>query len=242
MKIIIDIGNTSVTIALFDGYKIVKKTHFNSIDYLVQFVDSIQKYAITDCIISSVVPKLTSEYLNVLENSYNYKCFVINYKHTKLSLKVSEPETVGVDRLCNIIAANKDYNIPAIIIDFGTATTYDVINNEGEFLGGAIASGIEVSAQYLIDNAALLFETKLVFPDKVIGIDTATNIQSGIMYGAIDQVDGMISRIKKETNSNYEIILTGGFSKLISPQLKISHIIDIDLTLKGMLYIYEINN
>ena len=242
MKVIIDIGNTSITIALFDGYNILKKKHFNSIDFLIQFLDSIQEYKITVCIMSSVVPKLTSEYLNILNESYNYECFIINYKHTKLSLKVREPKTIGVDRLCNIVAANKDYSVPAIIIDFGTATTYDVINNKGEFLGGAIAAGVEVSAQYLIDNAALLVETNLVFPDKAVGIDTATNIQSGIMFGAIDQVDGMISRIQQETNSNYKIILTGGFSQLISPKLKTSHIIDIDLTLKGILYIYEINN
>ena len=242
MKIIIDIGNTSVTIALFDGYNILKKTHFNSIDCLIQFLDSIQEYKITVCVISSVVPKLTSEYLNILNQSYNYECFIINYKHTKLSLKVREPKTIGVDRLCNIMAANKDYSVPAIIIDFGTATTYDVINNKGEFLGGAIAAGAEVSAQYLIANAALLVETNLVFPDKAVGIDTATKIQSGIMFGAIDQVDGMISRIQQETNSHYNIILTGGFSQLISPKLQTSHIIDIDLTLKGILYIYEINN
>ena len=249
MKLIIDIGNTSVTIGLFDGYNLLKQTHFNSNSqhypapsHLVQFLNSIREYNIIASVISSVVPKLTSEYFNILNETYKYPCFIINYKHTKLSLKVKEPETIGVDRLCNIVAVKKDYSFPAIIIDFGTAITYDVINNKGEFLGGAIATGVEISAKYLINNAALLSETKLEFPKKVVGTNTTTNIQSGIMFGAIDQVEGMICRIQKETNSNYEIILTGGFSKLISPKLETPHIIDINLTLKGILYIYELNS
>ena len=168
--------------------------------------------------------------------------YKLPFKVTDLLLQVPEPETIGVDRLCNIFAVKKDYNIPSIIVDFGTATTFDVINSEGIFIGGAIAAGIEISSEYLINKAALLSETNLVFPNNVIGIDTATNIQSGIMFGSVGQVEGMIHRIQEETEINYSIFLTGGFSKLISPKLKFNHVVDIDLTLKGIIYIYEHNN
>jgi len=242
MKLAIDIGNTTISIGLFDHYDIIKKTHFLSINEFYLFLDSINNYNIESVIISSVVPELTDAYQNLLVESYQYPVFVINYKTTDLLLHVSKPETVGVDRLCNIFAVKKDYSVPSIIVDFGTATTFDVINSEGIFIGGAIATGIETSAKYLINKAALLSETNLVFPDNVIGIDTTTNIQSGVMFGAVGQVEGMIQRIQEETEINYSIFLTGGFSKLISPKLKLHHTVDIDLTLKGIIYIYEHNN
>ena len=242
MKLVIDIGNTSATVGLFDNHNLLKKSHFNSTNDFIEFLNAIKSYNINQSIISSVVPELTKQYSEILTDLYSSSPFIINYKHTHLLTQVNEPETIGIDRLCNIVAVKNDYSYPAIIIDFGTATTYDVINNKGEFLGGAIATGIELSAKYLIDNAALLNKTNLVFPETAIGIDTTTNIQSGIMFGAIDQVEGMILRIKKETNKDYQIILTGGFSKLISPKLKMPHTIDIDLTLKGIIYIYELNN
>ena len=126
-----------------------------------------------------------------------------------------------------------------IIIDFGTAITYDVINNNHEFIGGVIAPGIETSSEYLISKAALLSSTDLKFPQKAIGITTTENIQSGIMFGAIDQVNGMIKRIEKETRLKYDIILTGGISKILSLHFTQKHILDADLTLKGMFFIYK---
>ena len=242
MKLAIDIGNTSTSVGLFDNHDIVKKNHFFSIDEFKPFLDMMKNYDIESVIIGSVVPELTNVYENLLIETYRYPVFIINHKLTNLSLNVAQPETVGVDRLCNIFTIKKDYNVPAIIVDFGTATTFDVINNEGRFIGGAIATGIETSAKYLINKAALLSTTNLVFPDNVVGIDTATNIQSGVMFGAVGQVEGMIHRIQEETKINYSIFLTGGFSKLISPKLKIHHTVDTDLTLKGVIYIYEYNN
>ena len=241
MKLAIDIGNTAISIGLFDDYNIIKKIHFSSINEFPLFLDSIKNYDIESAIISSVVPELTNAYQDLLEESYQYSVFIINYKVTDLLLQVAEPKTIGVDRLCNIFALKKDY-IPSIIVDFGTATTFDVINSEGIFIGGAIATGVETSAEYLINKAALLSETNLVFPNNVIGIDTATNIQSGVMFGSVGQVEGMIHRIQEETEINHSIILTGGFSKLISPELNFDHTLDIDLTLKGIIYIYEHNN
>ena len=152
MKLAIDIGNTSTTIGLFDNHNLIKKNHFDSTKDFLVFLNTIKNYKIQQTIISSVVPKLTKKYSKILNDTYGFNPFIINYKHTNLSTKVSEPETIGVDRLCNMFALKIDYSTPAIIIDFGTATTYDVINQNGEFLGGAIATGVELSAKYLIEK------------------------------------------------------------------------------------------
>ena len=238
MILAIDIGNTSVSCGIFENKSITKRFNIKS---LKELDDKINCFNINKIIITSVVPKLTTQYLNYCKKN-DYKNYLVDYRSSQISLKVKEPETVGNDRICNIFAAIKLYDSPTIIIDFGTATTYDVINKNNEFIGGAIAAGIETSADYLINNAALLSKTDLKFPTNVIGIDTKENIQSGIMYGAIDQVEGMIKRIINEKKSKYKIILTGGFSKLLSPFLSIKHIVDMDLTLKGLYYIYESNN
>ena len=238
MILAIDIGNTSVTCGLFKNESIIKRFNVNSFEALDNEINSIK---IEKIIIASVVPKATKQYVDYCKIN-NYVNNLIDYKSSLLSLKVKEPETVGNDRICNIFAAIKLYDTPAIIVDFGTATTYDVISTSNEFLGGAIGAGIETSADYLINNAALLSKTDLKFPENVIGIDTKENIQSGIMYGAIDQVEGMIKRIINEKKNKYTIILTGGFSKLLSPYLSADHILDMDLTLKGMYYIDKSNN
>tara|TARA_Y100000590_G_C15707951_1_gene1009315 strand:- start:690 stop:1406 length:717 start_codon:yes stop_codon:yes gene_type:complete len=237
MKLAIDIGNTSITCGIFKKNIIIERFNIQSLKSLNKYIDSKN---IKKIIISSVVPKLTEQYLNYLKNK-NYIIHLITYKSGNLVLRVEDPKTVGCDRICNIFAAIKLYKSPAIIIDFGTATTYDVINTNNEFIGGAIGAGIETSADYLINKAALLSKTNLKFPNHAIGINTTENIQSGIMFGAIDQVQGMIARIKNQNNDNYQIILTGGFSKLLSPYLSIKHILDIDLTLKGLYYIDESN-
>ncbi len=242
MKLAIDIGNTSITVGLFKGNKLFKNSHFNSIDKFEVFLDNIKQHDIKCAIISSVAPKLTKDYSNLLKARYDLSIINIDYKLSQLDLQVPYPETIGADRLCNMVATQNEYSAPAIIIDFGTATTYDVINNKNQFIGGAIAAGVETSANYLLRKAALLCDTDLLFPDNAIGIDTTTNIQSGIMFGAVDQVEGMIKRITLETNTEYFIILTGGFANLISPQLSFPHSVDQDLTLKGMIYIYESNN
>ncbi len=242
MKLAIDIGNTSVTIGLFDDDQLLKKEYFNSSVHLIEFLNDIQTNDINISIISSVVPKLTDEYSQILINQYNISVIVIDYKMSGLDLCVPNPETIGVDRLCNIHAVKKDYIFPSIIIDFGTATTYDVINVQQQFIGGAIATGIETSAKYLIEKAALLSHTELLFPNSAIAKDTKTNIQSGIMFGAVDQVEGMVKRIYKESPADYLIILTGGFASLISPRLSFSHTVDQDLTLKGMIYIHDFNS
>ena len=158
----------------------------------------------------------------------------------ELGKKVNFPEEVGADRICNTVAAKELIGCPAIIGDIGSATNYDVIDKSGVFIGGAIAPGLETAAHNLFEKTSLLKETAFTFPASAIGKDTATNLQSGIMLGAIDVIDGMFSRIQYETDwENPHNIITGGFGKLISPHLKTEHTLLPMLTLDGIRFIYE---
>lgn len=239
MKLAVDIGNTSITCGIFKNQNIIRNMHFNTIEELITGNDISQFKKI---IVSSVVPQLTEDIQKKINEIFTGDLVFINHKNYSLKLNVPNPQSVGNDRLCNIFATVSIYKTPSIIIDFGTATTYDVINKNNEFIGGAIGSGVETSANYLITKAALLSKTDLQFPENTIGINTKENIQSGIMFGAIDQVEGMVKRIQNERADNYQVIITGGLSKLLSPNLSIKHILDMDLTLKGMIYIDESNS
>ena len=147
---------------------------------------------------------------------------------------------MGADRICNTIAAKKLIGYPAIIGDIGSATNYDVVDENGAFIGGAIAPGLETAARNLFKKAALLKETAFTVPTSAIGRDTATNLQSGIMLGSIDVIDGMFNRIQSETGwKNSHNIITGGFGELISPHLNIEHTLIPNLTLDGIRFIYE---
>ena len=242
MILTIDIGNTKVKWGIFENKQIIYSIILDEKDNITKKILSIKKYNLNAVIISSVVPESTPIYKNVIEKELNIAPLIVNNINSKLILEVDKPETVGADRLCNIKAAIKLYSTPAIIIDFGTATTFDVINLKNKFVGGIISPGIETSAQYLIDKAALLDKTDFKFPKKIIGKNTKTNIQSGIMFGAIDQIEGLVNRVNQETKTKNNIILTGGFSKLLAPHFSFNHTLDIDLTLKGMIYIYESNS
>ena len=242
MKLALDIGNTQIKLGIFEHLKLIHTECFQHNDNQNINLNYIKKFKPTVSIISSVVPNLTDKYVKNIYNILGLDSLIVNNENCHIDLKVPEPNTVGADRICNVVATIKIYNKPAIVIDFGTATTYDVINKNGQFIGGIIAPGIKTSSQYLIEKAALLDYVDFEFPKKVIGKNTEDNIKSGIMFGAIDQIEGMIQRINNETKQNNKIILTGGFSKLISPKISLEHTCDIDLTLKGMILIHESNN
>ena len=242
MKLALDIGNTQIKLGIFEHLKLIHTECFQHNDNQNINLNYIKKFKPTVSIISSVVPNLTDKYVKNIYNILGLDSLIVNNENCHIDLKVPEPNTVGADRICNVVATIKIYNKPAIVIDFGTATTYDVINKNGQFIGGIIAPGIKTSSQYLIEKAALLDYVDFEFPKKVIGKNTEDNIKSGIMFGAIDQIEGMIKRINNETKQNNKIILTGGFSKLISPKISLEHTCDIDLTLKGMILIHESNN
>ena len=242
MILVVDIGNTQIKLGVFENQKLIKEVSFLTFEAFKQNINLLNSYSIHSAAISSVVPKLTNIIIDEIKNYCCDNVLIVTEQNCQIKLNVEQPKTVGADRLCNMSAAIHCYNSPLIIVDFGTANTYDVVDSNCTFIGGVISPGIETSAQYLIKKAALLDETKFHFPDQVIGKTTKTNIQSGIMFGAIDQINGMINRIKDETQTdNYTIILTGGFGKLLSPKLNVKHTLDEHLTLKGLLHIYSLN-
>ena len=242
MILAVDIGNTNVTCGVYDGKKWVHTLRLPStLDFWNQF-STLKESDITESAISSVVPDLTQVYIESIQNLFQIDVHIITYQNSGVELLVDTPKDVGVDRICNVAAAKILVGTPAIVGDIGSATNYDVVDEKGAFIGGAIAPGIEVAAHNLIQKAALLKETAFAVPELVVGKSTESNLQSGIMLGAIDVVDGMFTRIMGEMNwDDCNKIVTGGFGGLISPHLKTEHNYLPNLTLDGIRIIYENN-
>ena len=242
MILAVDIGNTNVTCGVYDGKKWVHTLRLPStLDFWNQF-SILKEFDITESAISSVVPDLTQVYIESIQNLFQIDVHIITYQNSGVELLVDTPKDVGVDRICNVAAAKILMGTPAIVGDIGSATNYDVVDEKGAFIGGAIAPGIEVAAHNLIQKAALLKETAFSVPELVVGKSTESNLQSGIMLGAIDVVDGMFTRIMGEMNwDDCNKIVTGGFGGLISPHLKTEHNYLPNLTLDGIRIIYENN-
>ena len=240
MLLALDIGNSHVVCAVHNNKKWIHNIRISSnLDFGNKF-KTLKKYDITHAAISSVVPKLTPVYIESIRNIFHIDAFIINHKNSGIKLNVKIPEEVGVDRICNTAAAQELIGCPAIVGDIGSATNYDVVDKKGVFIGGAIAPGIEVAAQNLIKRAALLTETAFVVPKITVGKSTDSNLQSGIMLGAIDVIDGMFQRILSEMSwKNCNVIVTGGFGQLISPHLITEHTLLTTLTIDGIRIIYE---
>ena len=237
----VDIGNTSISYAYYLNKKISSmKKVVTSIDSMKIFNNLINNQLDT-AIISSVVPSLSKKLIGYLK-SKKKSVFEISHLNSLVNLEVETPAEVGADRICNVCATTSIYGSPSITIDFGTATTFDVVNKEGNFIGGAIAPGIDVSADYLINKTELLKKIVYRFPDSIIGKNTIENIQSGVMYGGLYAIEGMINSITHSMKfKNPKIILTGGFGSLISNKLSIKHKYEETLTILGMIEIYKQN-
>ena len=232
--ICLDIGNTNIVAGYYKNDKLYNVLRINTKQYR-----DLKKENHDIIAISSVVPKIEKFITKKFKSS---SCFSVSYLNSGIKLDVEQPKEVGNDRISNMKAIIEKKLYPSVIVDFGSATTYDVIDKNGYFIGGAIAPGIDVSAKYLFEKAAQLTSVDFKFPSSVIGKNTITNLQSGIMYGGIDAVNGMLNRIKKEMNNNIDnIILTGGFSTVLSRYIKHKHIVDEHLTLKGIKLIWENN-
>jgi len=230
MILCIDIGNTNIVSAIWDGKKFIDFSRIETYNSnIFEANHNFDKVAL-----SSVVPNLTKLYIEHYTTKHNINPIVIDYLNCGIKLDVDNPMEVGPDRICNAFAASQLEKGPTIVVDFGSATTYDIIDKNGCFIGGAIAPGIDVSANNLIQKAALLKEVAFTFPDSVIGKNTIANLQSGIMFSGLDAIEGMLKRISKELDEEANIYLTGGFSSIISSKLEISHKLFPMLTLEGI--------
>jgi type III pantothenate kinase len=257
MLLAIDVGNTNTVLGLYklEGEKPELAAHWRitshrsqtADEYGVLFVNlfemnKLSPSQVKHIIISSVVPPVDSILRRVCEDYFHTQpLFVEPGIKTGMPVLVDNPAELGADRLVNAIAAFERYGGPSVVVDFGTATTFDVISAKGEYLGGAIAPGLGLSADALFSHAARLSRVDIKRPAKVIGTNTVTHLQSGLYFGYIGLVDGILERIEAELGQKPRVIATGGLARQIAEDSRFISEIDDMLTLDGLLILYERN-
>ena len=254
MIICLDVGNTNIKYALFDGeelrlsFRVATEHKKTSDEYGGQLLNilSTNGIAVGDLeggIISSVVPPLDYTLERMCRTYLKITPLMLGAGlKTGMNLRVDNAKEVGADRVVNNVAAVRKYGAPCIVIDFGTATTFNAINDKGEFVGGVIAPGIKGSLDSLVNGTAKLPRVEIERPEKVIGTNTVTNMQSGIVYGFAGLVEYIVKKIKKELKSEGVItVATGGFSEVIAKEISCIDKVDKLLTLEGLRYLYTIN-
>lgn len=253
MLLTIDIGNSNIVLGLFQKkhligeWRISTHPHKTVDEYAILMEDlfSLKKILpeeIRGAIISSVVPPLTPIFKEISVKYFNTDPKVVTTQ-IKLGLTFQYENTaeIGADRIVNAVAGFHFYGGPLIIVDFGTATTFCSLSKKGVYRGGAIAPGLNISAEALFQRAAKLPRIELVKPDRVIGTDTITSMQSGIIFGYVGLVEKLIQQIKKETKENGTVIATGGLSGLIASETRAIDKVHPHLTLEGLRIIYDLN-
>src|SRR5215210_1193709 len=251
----VDVGNTQTVLGLFDGEEVlgqwrvatdVTRTADELADFLAGLLalEGLRLDGISAVIVSSVVPALTRSYRNLASGNFGVPFYVVNADMTTgLDNRYDDPEAVGADRIVNAVAAGKHYGFPAIIIDIGTATTVEAVDGEACYLGGAILTGLYVSLEALISRTAKLPSVDLEeAPPRVIATNTPDSIRSGFIYGYAGAVDALIRRSRDELGEDgVGVIATGGPAGTIVPYCHEIQHFDPDLTLKGLLALYEMN-
>lgn len=253
MIFVLDVGNTNIVLGVFEGdklkhhWRMETNRHKSEDEYAMQ-VKSLFEHAnitfshINGMIISSVVPPIMASLERMCEKYFDLVPLIVGPGiKTGLNIKYENPREVGADRIVNAIAAIKEYGSPLIIVDFGTATTYCYINEQKQYMGGAIAPGISISTEALYSKAAKLPRIEIVRPEGIIGKNTVASMQAGILYGYVGQVEGIVQRIKKYSKMNPRVIATGGMADLIANESKAIDVVDPFLTLKGLQLIYQRN-
>ncbi|MBU8881396.1 type III pantothenate kinase [Bacillus sp. FJAT-29790] len=253
MIFVFDIGNTNMVLGVYDGDKLkhhwrIETNRNRTEDEYGMMIKSLFEHVnltfanIDGIIISSVVPPIMTALERMCEKYFQLKPLVVGPgMKTGLNIKYENPREVGADRIVNAIAAIHDYGSPLIIVDFGTATTYCYINENKQYMGGAIAPGIGISTEALYSKAAKLPRIEIVRPDDIIGKNTVAAMQAGILYGYVGQVEGIVKRMKARAKENPTVIATGGLASLIAKESTIIDIVDPFLTLKGLQLIYKRN-
>ncbi|HEU4391980.1 MAG TPA: type III pantothenate kinase [Blastocatellia bacterium] len=253
MLLVLDVGNTNTTLGVYDGATLrhswrLRTERGRTVDEygilcrsLLQLAE-VSAGAITDLAISSVVPPLEFTLNSMAEQYFGVKPLFVNAANCGIPVLYDEPGEVGPDRVVNAVAALAKYGAPCVVVDFGTATTFDVISRNGEYMGGIICPGIQISADALFEHAARLRRVEIRQPDRLIGTDPAGSIQSGLYYGYIGLVDGVLERLIEKLGKGTRVVATGGLAALIATGSRYVESTEPDLTLEGLRMVYERNS
>lgn len=254
MLLVIDVGNTNIKYGVWKddnmlaSFRVSSRISRTADEYgsvLVNLLgdSGIKKTDVDGIIVSSVIPTLNYTICHMCEYFFGISPLMVGPGiKTGLNIKVENPKEVGADRIVNSVAAYKKHGGPVIVIDFGTATTFNVIDGSGAFIGGVIAPGIKTSLTGLVSSTAQLPMIELVPPKNVVAKNTETNMQAGIIFGFAGLVDNIVGKIKKELgDENVKVIATGGLGEIIAKETKSISVVDRTLTLFGLKLIYDLN-
>jgi len=253
MLLVIDIGNTNLTIGLYKGkeltwhWRLATDAGRMPDEYGLQMLGLLDRASLKPddlegIALSSVVPPLTGRVLQACREYLSGDPFVVDAGvKTGIRIRYEDPKAVGADRVCDAVAVMQTYGGPACIIDFGTATTFNALTKEGDYLGGAITAGVNLAAEALFTRAAKLPRIDLQRPPSVIGRNTVHAMQSGLLFGYVSMVEGMVTRFRTELGPEMKVVATGGLAELVAVETKVIDILSPWLTLDGLRLLWEMN-
>jgi type III pantothenate kinase len=253
MLLAVDIGNTNVKLGIFDSDRLkatwnlatgLQRTSDEYGGVLLNLMEreKVSPSKVTGVALCSVVPPLLPAFMELCRKYLNTKPLVVEAGiKTGMRIRLDNPREVGPDRVVAAVAAQSLYGKPVIVIDLGTATTFDVVSQEGDYLGGAIAPGIAIATEALYTRTAALPRIRLSRPEQVIGKNTISAMQSGIIFGYIGLIEGVVRRIEQELGSKAKVVATGGQAYILAQEIPLIEVINPDLTLIGLRLIYEMN-
>lgn len=253
MFLAIDIGNTNVTLGVFDGdklrctWRLATDVYKMPDEYAVTLLNLLQfqKLSVPDIkevgLCSTVAP-LIPTFTELIESYFEVKPLIVTAGvKTGVRIRFDNPREVGPDRIVNTVAGYKLYGGPTIVVDLGTATTFDTISKEGDFIGGAIAPGPMTAAEALFQRTAALPRVQLVHPQKAIGTSTIAAMMSGVMFGYTGLVEGVVGRIEKELGEKATVVATGGYGAIFAKETSVFNVVNPDITLVGLRMVYDMN-
>jgi type III pantothenate kinase len=253
LLLVIDVGNSNIVLGIYDGERLVKDWRISTDklktadEYGILFhnlllLAGIGFSDITDIIISSVVPPLTGVLEKLCRHYFGLKPIVVGPGiKTGMPIHYDNPKEVGADRIVNAVGGYEKFRTSLIIVDFGTATTFDYVNGKGEYCGGAIAPGLMISVEALFQKACKLPRVEIIKPPGIIAKNTVNSIQAGVFYGYVGLVDEIVGRMKRETRENPKVIATGGLAALVAPESKAIETVEEYLTLEGLRILFQRN-
>lgn len=253
MLLAVDVGNTNTVLGLYDGDRLAHDFRIETAkgrttdEYLVVIsglltIAGVSRSDVTASILASVVPSLNDVWVECVDRAFDHEMLVVGPGiKTGMPILYENPREVGADRIVNAVAAFERVKDACIVVDFGTATTFDCISAKGEYLGGSIAPGMEISANALFSRAAKLPRAEISRPPRAIGRNTIHSMQSGIVYGYVGLVDGLVARLKLEMGVECRVIGTGGLARLMEPESTTIDEVDEFLTLDGLRMLYDRN-